>query len=499
VSKIYKSNVGTAFVSRDGSLWIGQTGLLLNVKDNRIIRYDTTKGIPVRWISAITEDNKSLIVYVDRIGIRRFVKGRLEPYLMKDGKQYPSTEYVACFYYQPSGILWIGTTGGLVKIQDGVSTAYRQAEGLAGNWVSSIFDDRKGSLWITSPREGITHYKDGIFTPITFKDGLFTNEIYCILCDDSGSVWLSSPRGIGYIKRKEHEDFIGGRTNSIHTQVYITADGMKSDECFGGWQPVGWKAHDGRLWFATKKGAVMIDPKSFRQNVLPPPVLVEQMVADQKIVPLDQFAHLPPGKEKLEFHYTALSFLVPERVLFKYLLEGYDHEWVNAGTRRVAYYTNLQPGNYRFRVIACNNDGVWNEIGASYAFSLEPHFYQTYWFYGLLVVLVVGAGFGAYRLRVWQLLKREKELKKNVDEALSKIKVLAGLIPICANCKKIRDDKGYWEQLEGYIQGHSGATFSHGICPECHEKLYGDYFTKLKKQREEKSSSMPPQGDSPKE
>ena len=310
VSKIYHFIVGPAFVSGDRSLWIGQTGWLINVKNNRLIRYDTINNLPVRWISAITEDNSSLILSIDQVGIRRFVKGHLEPYLMKDGKQYPSKEYIACLYYQPNGILWLGTTSGLVKIQQGVSTTYRQAEGLAGNWVSSIFDDKKGSLWLSSPRDGITHYQNGKFTPITFKDGLFTNEIYCILCDDSGGVWLSSPRGIGYIKHQELDDFIGGRIKSINTQVYVTADGMKSDECFGGYQPAGWKAHDGQLWFATKKGAIMIDPKSFRRNVLPPPVIIEQMIADQKTEPLDQFIRLSPGTERLEFHYTALSFLV---------------------------------------------------------------------------------------------------------------------------------------------------------------------------------------------
>ena len=204
-------------------------------------------------------------------------------------------------------------------------------------------------------------------------------------------------------------------------------------------------------------------------------VLIEQMIADQKLIPLDRFADLSPGKEKLEFHYTALSFLVPERVHFKYLLEGYDHEWVNAATRRVAYYTNLPPGSYRFRVTACNNDGVWNEIGASFAFKLEPRFRQTLWFYGLLIIAAAGIGFGLYRLRVWRLLQREKELKKSVDEAVAKIKVLGGLIPICANCKKIRDDKGYWDQLEGYIQEHSDAKFSHGICPDCAKLFFPEY------------------------
>ena len=124
-------------------------------------------------------------------------------------------------------------------------------------------------------------------------------------------------------------------------------------------------------------------------------------------------------------------------------------------TRRVAYYTNLPPGDYDFQVIGCNNDGVWNTARADSRFVLKPHFYETYWFYILVAVLVVGAGFAVYRLRVWQLLKKEKELNDRIQEALARIKTLGGLIPICSNCKKIRDDEGYWEILEKYIQTHA--------------------------------------------
>jgi hypothetical protein len=180
----------------------------------------------------------------------------------------------------------------------------------------------------------------------------------------------------------------------------------------------------------------------------------------------------------LEFHYTALSYLVTERVLFKYKLEGYDRDWVEAGTRRAAYYTNLPPGEYRFRVIACNNDGVWNAIGTNFAFKIQAHFYQASWFYALIVIALGGLIFGLYRLRVWQLIKKEKELQAGIQEALASVKTLSGLLPICANCKKIRNDKGYWDQIEGYIQKHSEAQFTHGICPECAEKFYGDIYNK---------------------
>jgi hypothetical protein len=251
---------------------------------------------------------------------------------------------------------------------------------------------------------------------------------------------------------------------------------MKTDECFGSWQPAGWKTLDGHLWFATRKGAVRIDPKSFRANKVPPPVLIEDVVVDQHPALPGPSVALEPDAEKLEFHYTALSFLVPNRVLFKYMLEGYDRRWVEAGTRRVAYYTNLPPRDYRFLVMACNNDGVWNETGASFSFALKPHFYESYWFYGLVFIILGGSGFGAYRLRVWQLLRNEKMLQARIDEALANIKILGGLIPICSNCKKVRNDSGYWDLLEGYIQTHSEAKFSHGICPDCAQLLYPEVF-----------------------
>lgn len=472
----YETSVGPVYVAKDGSLWIGQNGLLMRINKGHLTRYDTSSGIPAHWISAITEDEKSLILYADHMGIFRFINGRLSPYLMKNGTQYPSAEYVVCFYPQHNGLLWIGTADSLVRILNGESKSFSKKDGMAGNWVSSIYDDRRGGLWISSPQGGLTLYREGKFTPYNSTSGLFADEIYCVLGDDLGGLWLSSPAGIGYVDRQELVDYADGRVSSIHSKVYVIADGMKTDECFGAWQPAGSKTHDGHLWFATRKGAVMIDPKSFRKNELPPPVRLEDVFVNQHTVSSDQSAEFSAGAERFEFHYAALSFLVPDRVLFKYRLEGYDRDWVDAGTRRAAYYTNLWPGAYRFRVIACNNDGVWNETGASFEFELKPHFYQTYWFLFVVLALLGGGTFAAYRLRVLQLLKQEKVLKQHIQEALANIKVLGGLIPICSNCKKIRNDSGYWDLLEGYIQRHSEAKFSHGICPDCAKLLYPEVF-----------------------
>jgi hypothetical protein len=183
-----------------------------------------------------------------------------------------------------------------------------------------------------------------------------------------------------------------------------------------------------------------------------------------------------PGRGDLEIRYAGLSYLAPEKVLFQYRLSPYDREWVDAGNRRVAYYTNIPPGRYRFQVRGSNNDGVWNEAGAGFEITLAPYFYQTYWFFALCVGLVAAAGAATQRWRLERFRARERELSAREEEAVAHIKVLRGLLPICASCKKIRDDRGYWSQMETYIHEHSQAEFSHSICPDCMQKLYPEFL-----------------------
>jgi hypothetical protein len=157
------------------------------------------------------------------------------------------------------------------------------------------------------------------------------------------------------------------------------------------------------------------------------------------------------------------------------MLEGFDTQWVDAKTRRIAYYTNLPPASYRFRVLARNSDGVWNENGDALRFILRPHWYQRRSTRAAAAVLLGLALVGAYKLRVREHKRRAVELARKVDEAVGQVKMLRGMLPICAGCKKIRDDSGYWNQMESYISSHSEADFSHGMCPECIERLYPDY------------------------
>ncbi len=261
--------------------------------------------------------------------------------------------------------------------------------------------------------------------------------------------------------------------------AYGEADGMRSPECNGGFQPAGWRGRDGRLWFATIRGVAVVNPQALRTKSQPPPVVLEKVVVDGRDFGAAAGQAFAPGSRLIELDYAGLSFLGSERMRFQYRLEGFDAGWVDAGTRRTAFYTNLSPGRYVFRVIACNSDGVWNRMGASLPFSIEPRFTQTRLFGVAVGLAVLGIAFGAYALRVRGLKSRARELEAGIQEALSNVRVLRGLFPICASCKKIRDDSGYWSQIEGYIRDHSEAEFSHSICPECAKKLYPDFADEI--------------------
>jgi ligand-binding sensor domain-containing protein len=380
------------------------------------------------------------------------------------------------------GSLWIGVRGGgLNRLKDGAFTVYREKDGLANDNVQSLFMDRTGTLWV-STRQGVTALRNGRYTTYRVRDGLFSNYVYAFADDELGNLWMSCSKGIFRVPLQELADFADGKRKTITSTAYGLEHGLASTVAIISQYPSGFTTRDGHVWFATFKGATVIDPKRIVRNPLPPPVHIEEVVANGSVLSAGD-ARVAPGRGDLTFRFTALSFLAPEKMAFRYKLEGYDADWVNAGTRRVAYYTNIPPGRYRFRVAASNNDGVWNEEGASSPIVLVPHFYQTYAFYGACLLAVGMLGAATQRLRVRLLKAREAALEVRVEEMFAQMKVMRGLLPICASCKKIRDDGGYWNQIETYIQSHTQAEFSHSVCPECLAKLYPDYHAEMEKQR----------------
>ncbi len=478
-------NVYTLMEDHTGTLWFGTDLGISKWKDGVFTSLSPKDGYPAN-VEALYEDRENRI-WIGADTLFKLEHNVLTKYTANDG--YPNAHPLSLLE-DHTGALWIATDGdGVLKFVNGTFTNYTTKDGLTDNIILCLYEDQQGKIWAGTNGGGINRFSDGEWKAWTEQTGLPDGVIYKILKDDFGTCWMSSNHGVFSVPEQKLIDFFDGKINSITPLVLDRSDGMGSNECSGGLQSAGFKDSHGIIWFPTVKGAVAIDPKNVQNNAVPPLVTINEVKVDDGIIIPRSPWEIPPGMERIEFHYAGLSFTAPGKVQYQYRLDGFDKAWINADHRRTAYYTSLAPGMYTFWVRACNNDGVWNETGTSFTFTILPHYYQTRWFYVLGLLWFVGIGFTLYRIRLWQLLRREKELTSRVEEAMKKIKVLGGLIPICSHCKKIRDDKGYWSQLEQYLNEHSEASFSHGICPECAEKHYGDL---LKKKREASKNLLDP-------
>ena len=443
------------------------------------LKRDTPVGIFVRVLHF--DPDGTLWVGSNLDGLLRYREGQWTSYTTANGL---SGNAVRGLVRDAEGSLWVGIRGGgLNRLKDGVFTVYHQKDGLANDNVQSLFMDRGGVLWI-STRQGVTSLRDGRFTTYRVADGLFSNYVYAFADDALGNLWMSCSKGVFRVPIQELRDFADGKRKSITSIAYGLEHGLASTVAIISQYPSGFTTRGGHVWFATFKGATAIDPKRIVQNPLPPPVHIEEVVANGAAVAPGERGRVAPGRGDITFRFTALSFLAPDKMAFRYKLEGYDPEWIESGTRRVAYYTNIPPGSYRFRVTASNNDGVWNDEGASFPIALAPRFYQTYPFYIACLLAVGMLGAATQRLRVRYLKASEAALTRRVEEMFAQMKVMHGLLPICASCKKIRDDGGYWNQIETYIQSHSQAEFSHSVCPDCMAKLYPDYHADVERRRQ---------------
>ncbi len=408
------------FASKDGALWVGTVGGLARFKEGQVTIYKSDPRLSKTFISAIGEDDESLIVTTSEKLALRVKDGRTFPYTIK-GQITPLSSpgnYTFTIYNQPSGTLWFGTADGLFKFAPGKNPKNARQAGI-DFLVTSISDDGRGNLWLGGRTTGLTRFRirDGRVTHYTKRDGLFDESPSRALTDNEGNLWIKTANAIYNANHSDLDDFADGRITKVRTTVYGSEDGLNTSEPgLVQSQPGGWRDSDGKLWFTTPKGLVFIDPRHIPHNDLAPPVLVEDLVVNGRSLPAGNDFQIAPGRHQIEFHFTALSLLIPEKVHFKYQLEGYDHDWIDAGSRRAAYYTNLSPGRYRFHVIASNNDGVWNWEGASTRFLLKPHFYETRWFYTISGLTLLLIAFVAYRLNTRRLRNRADELGKLVDE-----------------------------------------------------------------------------------
>jgi len=343
-------------------------------------------------------------------GLLRYEHGVTKWFGEKEGLKAP---YVRTIEPAPDGTVWFGMVGGgLGRLKEGRLEQLRKSDGLPSDYLQCLHLAADGALWIGSDSSGLARLKNGRIARITTAEGLPNNTICSIQEDSHGNFWISSHGGIFRISQAVLNACADGQQPSVNCLAYGMGDGMPSLACSGGLQPAGCKLADGRICFTTSKGVVIVNPDEARVNQLPPPVLIEAMLAGGHLlvqypdgrVPLE----IAPGLQRYEFHYTALSFVAPEKIRFQYRLEGWEKDWVDAdNSQRVADYSYIPPGNYTFQVRACNSDGIWNQTGASLTITVLPHVWQTWWFHLLATLAAVAlvAGF------VWFISRRRLRLK----------------------------------------------------------------------------------------
>ncbi|MDQ1350774.1 MAG: hypothetical protein QG657_1076 [Acidobacteriota bacterium] len=462
------NNITALYEDKQGFIWIGIYGgglSCLNVATGTIKTYNDKDGLANNFIWSLNGDSSgALWIGTYNGGLNRFKGGKFTVFNTENGLSHNT---VTVIFEDSKKNLWVGSCNGLNRIKDGKITIYNKESGLSSSYILAIYEDKEGYLWIGTLSDGLNRLKNGVFTSCKKENGLYDNMAFHILEDNLGNFWMSCNKGIYRVARKELNDFCDGKIRTVTSIGYGKADGMKRPECNGSCQPSGIKARNGKLWFPTLKGAVIIDPGKIKINKLPPPVVIENIKAGAQSFDPRLRAEMAAGSKSLEFHYAALSYISQENVKFKYMLEGFDPDWIDAGDRRKAYYTNLSPGSYRFRVIACNNDGVWNNTGAAFDFELKPFYYQTWWFYVFCGLIATILGFGAYQLRVKQLKRREAELERLVDRRTGELqaanKELKQLLKSLREANEVARKEREIAEAANRSKSHFLARMSHEI------------------------------------
>lgn len=397
--------VSSLFPASDGSLWIGSPKGLFRIIDGKLSRI----------VFNNQADSIVLAIYEDREG-SVWVGTRPDGlYCLKDGKWIHFTSdngltnnSVRYILQDRQGSIWVATNGGGINcLSNGKWRSYTTREGLSENRVASLYEDSSGRLWIGTDGGGLDCLVNNRLKNITTAQGLFNDSIWGILEDDLGYLWMDSEGGIFRVNKKELDDFVDEKRNDVVS--VLVAAGLKPT---GGAQTSAWKAKNGNLWFALTKGLLVLDPHKVEdKNPVVPTVIVENATIEGiTIHPIKGESLSARSIRDVEFQYTCLSLLQPQKNRFKYMLKGFDKDWIDSGTRRSAFYTNLPPGNYEFRVKACNNDGIWNEQGESIPFEILPFFYETPWFYAACGLFAFGTIAGGYRFSVHRSKVREAKL-----------------------------------------------------------------------------------------
>jgi signal transduction histidine kinase/ligand-binding sensor domain-containing protein/CheY-like chemotaxis protein len=437
----------TFYEDAAGTLWIGAGGGVGGVyactPSTMTCRAEGSSDLRSKFVYALYGDRDGRLWAGTVGGLFRY-DGRSWTHLPASSGAPNAT--VRAFASTRDGALWMGTNGGgLARYREGTFTPVTRADGLPSDLIRSLYADADGWLWAGTEGRGLARVDPRAWgsgsatrndatrstastdsrlpTPgsrivrITSTDGLYDEVIHQILEDQFGRLWMNTNRGIFWVARSELNAFADGRVSRIHSTAYSERDGMRNREGNGGVQPAGAKGLDGRLWFPTQDGVVVVDPANVSGDRHPPPLVVEQaLTARGSLRPERDSIALAPDQRDVQIEYTALTFLEPANVRFRYRLDRYDAAWVDAGSRRTAFYTKLPPGRYTFRVEASDAAGGWHEPGAMLVVRVVPRFWETGFFRWASVLALGALVLVAFRFREARLRARALELEQVVDE-----------------------------------------------------------------------------------
>jgi ligand-binding sensor domain-containing protein/signal transduction histidine kinase len=403
------SNVVLAMAAAaNGDVWVGTPDGLNLLRGGEVSRvFTTADGLADDFVRSLLVGSSGELWIGTRRGLSRYEDGKFTTWTALDGL---GSDLIGAMIEDKDGSLWIGTLGGLSRFRDGQFRNYTTKDGLSSNVVTALYEDHDGTLWIGTNDGGLNRLRAGRIVSVASRQ--LPARAIGILEDASGYLWVSSNTGVYRVSRDGLSRMADGGV-APDVLRFGVADGMRISECSSGGHPAAVRLMDGTLWFATLKGIARVDPEHMPVNRVPPQVALERVSVDDAAQTSITDLKIAPGHSHYEFDYAGLSYVAPQKVEYRYQLEGFDRGWVDAGTRRAAYYTNLPHGTYTFRVIARNNDGVWSGSAATAELTIEPHFYQTVWFQMLVIVAIAGLGYAAWRRR---LLRVEREFQAVLGE-----------------------------------------------------------------------------------
>ena len=395
--------IDSLFEDPRGRIWVGTDHGTAWFENGRFHR---VKGVPdTIWIAMFADAREGVWISYPGSGLFHVVEGNVvESVPWPWSASEPDPRLSAVVSDPRSGGLWLGFLhGGVAYFKDGqLQTALSGQETPGSDTVWNLHIDHEGTLWAAT-EGGLRRIKDGRVTTLTSKNGLPCDSVKWVIEDDAFSLWLNTACGLVRVERNELNAWATDSQDSIHPLVLDRTDGLRMHALGVAFSPVVTKSTDGKLWFVHLDGVSAIDPLHLPTNRVPPPVYIERITAGDRTYPATAGLRLPAELRDLTIDYTALSLVAPEKVRFRFKLEGQDPDWRETVNNRRVEYSNLAPGNYRFRVIAANNSGVWNEEGATLDFSVAPAYWQTNWFRALCVLAFIASLWGLYLLRLRQL------------------------------------------------------------------------------------------------